>query len=508
MQLSDSDLRELSRQAMRKSPKTGRLRGFGKGWLRYTLLGLLLAGSAVALRGGLWSQSPANAAKRAAARSARAKTKILPKVKMLLEHNERDINLRIKKGNHTLPRPTITRSDRMVTVELPGVQVRPRKWTLSGSRVSSINVKVDKRGSKLVIAQDPTVKGKLKDAFSAEDDNGNLVLRVLNESIGDRTGQSRNAPTQPVKLKAKVAAASTAVTTTKKVLHPLGQRLTKKDHTPHSVVEPDPPTEHAPEPVKGHKATQNHAKVQPSPVHLAAQSAPRTPIAVVEHPVDAVAAHPEKPHTKPSPEHKSGDRMMKTTLSMAGSVLAFGLLVLVPILWWKKKQQGPTSHIKVLERLPLSVKHSLVRVQLGGEELWLGLSDGNIQVISPQSKSSPKLAAVKTFKTQQPVQAPGSSAQADLFIAPDPIEAPQVLNSPDLAAPAPVAAPPPTMARRKLQAFKLRLKEALAHGDEQMPAANSLQDAGRQADAIRRELARRNAEASPDSTSGMQRDVA
>lgn len=491
-----------------------------KGWLRYPLLGFLLVGTAVALRGGLWSQTPAKAAKRAQKRSIKAKAKALPKVQMFLEHNERDINLKINKGKHTLPSPLITREDQRVIVELTGVQVRPRKWTLSGSRVSSINVKVDKQGSKLIIAQDPRVKGTLKDAFSAEDINGNLVLRVLNQSIGDR----QNYPSRPApsSTPAKIANASAAPFPTAK--HPLSQKLGHSNHPPKEQA----PAEHHAAPKQGHppshhgssahatkpvhattlgKVDTHHAapvrgKVEPhqiggshrkvEPHHPAPAHAEVPTHAVVQHNaaeadhahssgikvVEAPGAAHENAHEQAHDANSS--TMVKGALSMAASVLAFGLLALIPILWWKKKQGAPSGDIKVQERLSLSPKHSLVRVKLGTQDLWLGLSDGNIQVITPatsaQSQARPALAIAP-----EPEQRPPSTDRLGEF------------GGEVLPEPMPVAAPP-TLARRKLAEFKMRLRDALAHPDPE-PEMDLAQDAGRQADAIRKELARRQNQA-------------
>lgn len=471
-----------------------------RGWLRYPLLVMLLAGTAVALRGGLWSQTPAKAAKRAAKRSLRSKAKPLPKVLMFLEHNERDINLEIKRGKHVLPRPVITRGDRRVTVELSGVQVRPRKWTLSGSRVSSINVKVDKKGSKLVIAQDPKVKGTLKDAFSAEDINGNLVLRVLNQSIGDKHAH----PTSPAQhdARTKIVNASAGPLPTTKAKHPLGQKL---NHQAPPAVKVRPKSQ-LPRPVNAQHRASNHHKVQgqanaaphqPSPPLENTQentdgrhAHPPAPVQVVEHPV----AQPQQPPKDTSGQDPHQQTIAKSALSLAASVLAFGLLALIPILWWKKKQTGPAADIKVQERLALSPKHSLVRVKLGANDLWLGLSEGNIQVITPASSRPAK--AHTSYST---VPKPGldRDAQEDLF-EPAPPEA--------LPEPMP-AAPPPTLARRKLAAFKMRLREALAHPDSE-PCMDLAQDAGRQANAIRQELARRQAHAMAPQESEFEQDAA
>lgn len=498
-----------------------------RGWLRYPLLGLLIAGTAVALRGGLWSQTPAKAAKRAERRSLRAKTKPLPKVQMFLEHNERDINLKIKKGKYTLPSPVITREDQRVIVELAGVQVRPRKWTLSGSRVSSINVKVDKKGSRLVIAQDPKIKGTLKDAFSAEDVNGNLVLRVLNQSIGDR----QNYPARPAlaSARAKIANASAAPVPTVKAKHPLSQKLghkgtAQKAHAAHAPAnvhhDAAHPAKHAQHAAPTHaKADAHHAQPahHEAPAHGKVDTHHKAP-GHVEHQVHAAAEHHAAPHVE---EHEAAHHadvqvvehpheastqaheeahetnhptMLKSALSMAGSVLAFGLLALIPVLWWKKKQAAPAGDIKVQERLSLSPKHSLVRVQLGANDLWLGLSEGNIQVITP-------------------AQAAPARARPALSIAPEPDAA---MTPPTdrldefrgevLPEPMPAAAPP-TLARRKLAEFKMRLKDALAHPDSD-PEMDVAQDAGRQADAIRKELARRQNQEQEYPEPEMHEDVA
>lgn len=477
-----------------------------RGWLRYPLLGLLLVGTAMALRGGLWSQTPAKAAKRAAKRGLKAKSKALPKVQMFLEHNERDINLKIKKGKYVLPSPVITREDRKVIVELAGVQVRPRKWTLSGSRVSSINVKVDKKGSKLVIAQDPKVKGTLKDAFSAEDVNGNLVLRVLNQSIGDRQRHPARLALQSAPT--KIVGAGTAPVL--KAKHPLSQKLNHKQPPSHHSPQPKTVGHHQP-PARPQANSQHKVLAQPKPhhgapahpqpAHAPAIAHPKTPepasghhgpqhsdapapVHVVEHP----AAEPHEPaHPVEDANHPT---MVKSALSMAASVLAFGLLALIPILWWKKKQTSPTGDIKIQERLALSPKHSLVRVKLGHKDLWLGLSEGNIQVISPAQTSAGRPA---------------------LAVVPDPVRPPAPLTEEmddadhdRLPEPMPAAAPP-TLARRKLAAFKHRLREALAHPDSEPDLA---QDAGRQADAIRRELARRQAEQMLPEDAGFEEHVA
>lgn len=481
MQLSESDLRELSRQAMEQQRKSGRFWN-RKGWLRYPLLGLLLIVCAVALRGSFWSQTPAKAAKRAAQRSAMAKAKKLPKVQMLLEHNERDINLRIKKGNHQLPRPVIQRSDRKVTIELAGVQVRPRKWTLAGSRVASINVNVTKKGSTLVITQDPKVTGKLKDAFSAEDIDGNLVLRVLNESIGDR---GAGLPKKTNKTPSRVAHASTAPAKKSKAKHPLGRRLSRKSKAPEPEMLAKP-------------VDAKTTKVDTTP-SVAPRTYPQpTAISVVEHPA------PEQPKSitaEPPIQESSAadDTLLKSTLSLAGSVLAFGLLALVPLLWWKKKQLGPSSHLKITERMALSPKHSLVRVQLGGQELWLGLSEGNIQVISPATMNTSRILPSGSAQSSQssPIR-DAPSTQRELFED-------DSKSGPASVVPLRAPAPPATMARRKLQAFKSRLREALAQPDLHDPPPVD-QDAGRQADAIRRELQRRQAQGNRGL--GQHRDVA
>lgn len=539
----------LTKYRSPSAKRTGRHFWQRKGWLRYPLLALLLGGSAVALRGGFWSQTPAKAAKRAAQRAAQNKSKKLISVQMLLEHNEHDINLSIKKGSHNLPSPKITRKDSEVIIDLAGVRVRPRKWTLSGSRVSSINVKVDKHGSRLTIAQDPKVKGKLRDAFSAEDVDGNLVLRVLNESIGDRT----RAVVEPNTTTHAIAAASTVPTAShapnKKAHHPLGKLLSKKDtrskvhhtaphttktanrhtvqhpvtldaasghhgaavknthakhaapstprevhgqvHDPHGIAKPAHGANghtpaggqgHAPTDAHGHAASAKHPPGEPS----------HSKIQVVEHEVpdphgdahDLDAEHAEQDR------HGPDNTLLKTALSMGGSVLAFGLLILIPLLWWKNRQQSTPGNIKVLERMALSPKHSLVKVNLGAQTLWLGLSDGNIQVISPSTVSDPRLVAANQGHFSSDV------GQPELF---DNLEH-------EMTAPAASAAPP-TMARRKLQAFKARLKDALTHPDVESEAM-AAQDAGKQADAIRRELARRQAEPHEEADSGAHRDVA
>lgn len=478
-----------------------------RGWLRYPLLVLLLCGTAVALRGGLWSQTPAKAAKRAAQRSLKAKSKPLPKVQMFLEHNEQDINLKIKKGKHVLPSPVITREDRKVIVELAGVQVRPRKWTLSGSRVSSINVKVDKKGSKLVIAQDPKVKGTLKDAFSAEDINGNLVLRVLNQSIGDR--QAHPAHPAIETPPAKIAKASTLPSTPAK--HPLGQKLNRQNH-PGADQRIKPAEHHGVETKKNHRvihpANAKGESQHGSPVHAptgvhhdgakphAAQNqhAPQNAHSPAVHPPVQVVEHPTTPLQPASPGEEAGNHptMVKSALSMAASVLAFGLLALVPLLWWKKKQSAPTQDIKVQERLALSPKHSLVRVKLGAKDLWLGLSEGNIQVITP-AESLAKTSAPLLRVAPDIVTTGASDPELYDDQAPEPLPEPMP------------AAVPTTLARRKLAAFKMRLSEALAHPDSD-PGQDFVEDAGRQADAIRRELARRQAHSNADS--GMHQDAA
>lgn len=493
MQLSESDLRELSRQAMQQQGKSGPF-WTRKGWLRYPLLGLLLVVCAVALRGSFWSQTPAKAAKRAAQRSAMAKAKKLPKVQMLLEHNERDINLRIKKGKHQLPRPVINRSDRKVTIELAGVQVRPRKWTLAGSRVASINVNVTKKGSTLVITQDPKVAGKLKDAFSAEDIDGNLVLRVLNESIGDRAA---GLPKKGSKAPSKVAHASTAPPKKSKAKHPLGRRLSRKSKASQTK-------DQAKDKSKDElKVEAQPVQAEPAKVDTTPSAAPRTyqqpsAISVVEHPAPT-PAKPASAEPALNETPSADDTLLKSALSLTGSILAFGLLALVPLLWWKKKQMGPSSHLKITERMALSPKHSLVKVQLGGQELWLGLSEGNIQLISPATMNAPRVATNRAAQSNisNPVH-DAPSTQRELFEEEQDSEPASVVP---LRAPA----PPPTMARRKLQAFKSRLREALAQPElHDSPAVG--QDAGRQADAIRRELQRRQAQGHRDL--GQHRDVA
>lgn len=503
-----------------------------RGWLRYPLLVVLLTGTAVALRGGLWSQTPAKAAKRAANRSLKAKPKSLPKVQMYLEHNERDINLKIKKGKHVLPNPVITREDRKVTVELAGVQVRPRKWTLSGSRVSSINVRVDKKGSRLIIAQDPKVQGTLKDAFSAEDVNGNLVLRVLNQSIGDRQAHPTRLASHTTAP--KVVGASTAPAV--KAKHPLSQKLNHRaNHAPsthhpapahpkvdaHHGATAHPKTHHAkPVHAKAHSAQPGHATTHhgdtahanphhadtahptahhgdaahagPSAHHETApskdphQAEHHAPVQVVEHPTSAPDEHAAEEHDAGHPS------MLKSALSMAASVLAFGLLALIPVLWWKKKQTSPAADIKVQERLALSPKHSLVRVKLGAQDLWLGLSEGNIQVITPaqSSASRPGLAIVPEPAKMTP-RSREHFEDDDHEILPEPMPAPA----------------PPTMAKRKLAAFKHRLREALSHPDTESDMDID-QDAGRQADAIRKELARRQSEQAGSQDTGFQENVA
>lgn len=470
-----------------------------RGWLRYPLLVLLLAGTAVALRGGLWSRTPAKAAKRAAKRNLKTKAKPLPKVQMFLEHNERDINLKINKGKHVLPSPIIKREDRRVIVELQGVQVRPRKWTLSGSRVSSINVKVDRKGSRLIIAQDPKVKGTLKDAFSAEDVNGNLVLRVLNQSIGDK--QAHPAPLPLQSTPTKIANASTAPIPAPKAKHPLGQKLNQQAHpsAPQPAKTPGPATAHvqprAHHPNPTHPARNVVTSARPpidAKPHLEqppAKVRAEAPVQVVEHPVETT----ENKTGSAAPE-SSQQTIAKSALSMAASVLAFGLLALIPILWWKRKQTSPTADIKVQERLALSPKHSLVRVKLGANDLWLGLSEGNIQVITP--------ANARPERAQMP-----SSIKAEATRTPAPVQEPfEALDPQALPEPMPAAAPP-TLARRKLAAFKMRLREALAHPDSDL-GMDLDQDAGRQADAIRKELARRQAHAQGPQDREFQQDAA
>lgn len=481
-----------------------------RGWLRYPLLVLLLVGTAVALRGGLWSQTPAKAAKRAAKRSLRAKTKPLPKVQMFLEHNERDINLKINKGKYVLPQPIITREDQKVIVELAGVQVRPRKWTLSGSRVASINVKVDKKGSRLVIAQDPKVAGTLKDAFSAEDVNGNLVLRVLNQSIGDKQAHPAHPALQPELT--KIVNASTAPIPKTKAKHPLSQKLNRKAPLAVSPSQGTLPTKPSnanlhrsasrSAKLEGHgihtqPATTKHPHAKPIDTHQVphdkvphASAEHRSPVQVVEH-----APKPSpKPHPVPVQDASDHPSVSKSAWSLVASVLAFGLLALVPVLWWKKKQGAPTQDIKVQERLALSPKHSLVRVKLGAKDLWLGLSEGNIQVITPASPGSTKAPPVL-------------SVAPDLHATQHSAEAPRTASEPDLLPEPMPAAAPPTLARRKLAAFKMRLREALAHPDSE-PDMDLSQSAGRQADAIRQELARRQAQSMTPSDSRLEEHVA
>lgn len=489
MQLSESQLRELSR-------KTKRPRFFWqrRGWLRYPLLALLLGASAVALRGGFWSDSPVSAAKRR--QSHVAKPKALPVMKMLLEHNERDINLKIKKGKHTLPRPEIKRRRKQVTVSLKGVHVRPRKWTLSGSRVASIDVHNSDTGSQLVITQDPKVKGALKDAFSAEDVQGDLVLRVLNSSIGDRS--HKQAAPLTAKQQSKHGQNHKESANTKELHHPLAKKLANKDqHAPAQELHPADPHGQNKVPGDHEKAHRGEKKAHhgdegaqdgqvanhpAQPVHSA-----RPAVQVVEHPVaktDSSHPHPSTKHEQGHEPAGSGKQLIWTTLSLAGSILAFGLLALIPLFWWKRKQQDGTGQIKVRERLALSPKHSLVRVQLEDRELWLGLSDGNIQVISP------------AHAVQGPAnETPQPSASIDEF---------KLAEPPAERAP---AGPPPTMARRKLRAFKMRLREALAHPDSAEASPISA-DVGQQADAIRRELARRQAGPEPEASLGEISDAA
>lgn len=477
MQLSESQLRELGRQT-----KKSRFFWQRRGWLRYSLLALLLGASAVALRGGLWSDSPVNAAKRRNATAVKAKS--LPVMKMLLEHNERDINLKIKRGKHTLPRPEIKRKRKQVTVSLKGVHVRPRKWTLSGSRVASIDVHNSETGSLLVITQDPKIKGALKDAFSAEDVQGDLVLRVLNHSIGDRAQKQAKSPA--VGTKTQPSPDHKGAEKAKEVHHPLAKKLADKDqHTP--VQELHPAEQQGEKSAHEAETNTHHGETARSSDRAAPVAHPT--VQVVEHPVEKTrSTHEHGPAEQGHPTGDSGKELIWTTLSLAGSILAFGLMALVPILWWKRKQQDGTGQIKVRERLALSPKHSLVRVQLEGRELWLGLSDGNIQVISPS-------ATEQTARSRAPMASPQALTPLD------------ELKTAEASVERSAAGPPPTMARRKLRAFKMRLREALAHPGSANDTPISA-DVGQQADAIRRELARRQAVAEPEASLGEHSDAA